>query len=109
MIFDKLFPTDKDKNEAIIKLTSLSNNTDWQFLADYIMKSEIDEITEIVLGTKFNNLEAENEMKLKRDLMIILSQLPEKIIEALKKGEDNIPEFDPYPKTIADLKRGKPE
>jgi hypothetical protein len=110
MIFDKLFPTENEKNEAINRLTSLISNSDWQFLSGHIMKSEIDEITDILLGTKFDNLEVENEMKLKRDLMIILSQFPDKIVEALKSGDNTIPEFDPYPKTIEDLKkRGKSE
>jgi len=109
MILDKLFPSQKDKNEAIEKLSALKDDPNWQFMRDYIVKSDIDELTETILGTYFEDLKVERFLKAKRDLMIILSQLPDKIVEALEKGEDAIPDFDPYPKTIEDLKREKSE
>lgn len=104
MNLSKLFSTQKEINQAIETLGSLSDNNDWQFLVN-ILQAEIDELSENILGTHFDNLEQENYLKLKRDYLIILSQLPDKIVKALKEGDDEIPEFDPYPRRVEEIKQ----
>ena len=93
--FDQIFPTKKEKNEAIDSLKRLKDNKDWQFLIEKIVKPEIKQIENEVL-TGFNETRKDERLKIRRTDLIVLSQLPERVVEALSENKDFIQEFDPY-------------
>ena len=107
MNLNKLFAGDKEKREAINQLESLAKNPNWIFFSKTIIQNDIDMLSEEILDFRVlddEGRERENDMKRRRAYMIIMTQLPEKIINALKDNSGDIPEFDPYAKTVKDLK-----
>ena len=102
-----LFPDDKSKEEAIQHFKSLANNPNWKFLIEKFIKTDIEEITEKILTTKFTDLATENDLKRRRTYWIILSQLPGKIIEALKTGQEDLISFDPYFSDVSEMAKEK--
>ena len=107
MDLNKLFPGDKDKKEAISCLDSLTRDPNWRFFSDKILQEDIRIISEQILNFKLDDdadRARESDMKRRRNYMIIMSQLPEKIIDALKSGKTDIPEFDPYFKAVKEIK-----
>lgn len=104
MNLSQLFKTEEERNEAINHLTSLSKNPNWKFLVEKIIKPDIENISNEILDTIFKDLEEEKDLKRKRAYWIILSQLPEKMIEALKENKSEVLQFDPYFKDTREIK-----
>lgn len=107
MNLNNLFPSEKEKNEAVSQLTSLRDNPNWKFLVDVILATDIRDIEKHILGTYFDNPEEEKDLKKVRNYYIMLSQLPEKLIGALQTGKDTILDFDPYYKKADEIKKDK--
>lgn len=103
MNLNTLFKNNKERKEAISHLKTLAMNPDWKFLVKQIIQSDIDQISEEILNTTFDDLSKENEMKRRRAYWIILSQLPDKLAEALEENKEDIMEFDPYVRDIKEL------
>jgi len=106
MQLSKIFTTQEQRNEAIEHFRGLKDDPDWIFLVEKLIKADIEDITEEILDpTKEWKEGEEGDAKRQRAYWIILSELPEKIIEALSEQRDDIfIENDPYPKTIKEIK-----
>ena len=105
MILDKLFPNENLKNEALEHFKSLKDDPDWVFLVEKLIKTDIEEITnEILDPTKEWKEGEEREQKRIRAYWIILSQLPEKLIEALATNQPDIfIDTDPYYRNMKEM------
>lgn len=106
MNLGKIFDTDKAKEEAIAHFSSLVNDPDWIFLRDKLIAADVEEITNKILDPNFVWKEGEErEQKKIRAYWIILSQLPEKLVEALKNDKSDIfVDADPYYSNIEQIK-----
>lgn len=107
MQLDKLFQNESAKNEALEHFRALKDDPDWLFLVEKLIKTDIEEITnEILDPTKEWKEGEEREQKRIRAYWIILSQLPEKLIEALTTNQPDIfIEMDPYFKNIKEVEQ----
>ena len=105
MNINKLFSTEERRNEAMEHFRGLKDNPDWLFLVEKLIKADIEEITnEILDPDKVWKDGEEKEQKRMRAYWIILSQLPEKLIEALSENQPDIFfEVDPYFTRAEDL------
>ena len=82
MNLNKIFSTESAKNEAIEHFRGLKDDPDWLFLVEKMIKADIEEISEEILDpNKEWKAGEEREKKKIRAYWIILSQLPEKLIE----------------------------
>ena len=106
MNLEKIFQKEDEKNEAIEHFKALKDNPDWIFLREKLIHSDIEEITNKILDPETEWKEGEEkEQKRIRAYWIILSQLPEKLIESLLSSEDDIfADPDPYFKTTKEIK-----
>ena len=103
-----LFPDEESKNEAIEHFRGLKDDPDWIFLVEKLIKADIEEITDEILDpVKEWKPGEEREKKRTRAYWIILSQLPEKLIEALSEDEPDIFMPDPYFTSIEEIKKKK--
>jgi len=109
MQLDKLFTTEEAKNEALDHFRSLKDNPDWVFLSEKLIKTDIEEITNEILDPKKEWKEGEEkEQKRIRAYWIILSQLPDKLIEALTTNQPDIfIDSDPYYKDVKEIEEDK--
>ena len=109
MNIDKIFKNEKEKNEAIDHFEALKDNRDWIFLRDKLIGADIEEITNEILDPKKEWKEGEEkEQKRIRAYWIILSQLPEKMIEALETAQPDIfVEADPYYSDIKQIEEDR--
>lgn len=109
MILDKIFTTESQKNEAIEHFQALKSNPDWLFLVEKLIKSDIAKITEEILDPKKEWKEGEEkDQKRIRAYWIILSELPEKLIEALKTGQSDVfMDQDPYFKDTKEIEQSQ--
>lgn len=107
MNLDKIFSTEELKNEALEHFRSLKDDPDWVFLVEKLIKTDIEEISnEILDPTKVWKDGEEREQKRIRAYWIILSQLPEKLIEALTTNQpDILIESDPYYKNVKEIEQ----
>ena len=105
MNLNKLFPNEKDRKTAMNHLRSLSQNPDWQFMVEKIIKPDIEQLSSEILDTVFDDLEQEKDLKRKRAYYIILSQLPEELVKALEEGKDEVLQFDPYFQSANEMKK----
>lgn len=105
--FSMLF-NENEKAQAIADLSSLIDNPGWKTLMGKIVKSDVEDIADQVLNP-FSRLSEDREkwLKFKREYLIMLSQIPEKIIDALKTNKDIVEDFDPYFKNIKEIKAVK--
>ncbi len=93
---NELFPNDKEKQQAIGSLRLLRNYPNWKFLVEKILQPDIEDLTKKILDPALTDREKEMDMKRRRFDWIVLSRLPETLIEALQAGESDIISFDPY-------------
>lgn len=109
MNLEKIFPTKEAKAEALEHFRALKDNPDWIFLVEKLIQADIEEITEEILDpSKKWEKGKEREAKRIRAYWIILSQLPEKLIEALTEDKPDILfEGDPYYKNIKEMEQDK--
>lgn len=109
MNLQKIFPTEKSRNEAVENFTRLKDNQDWVFLVDKIIKTDIEDLSQRLLDPKENWKPGEQKhWKRIRAYWIILSQLPEKLVEALKENEPDVfLELDPYFRTVKEIEKSK--
>jgi hypothetical protein len=101
----KIFSTEKERNEAVEHFNNLKSNQDWIFLVEKLIKSDIEDITnEILDPTKEWKPGEEGDSKRQRAYWIILSELPDKLIQALvTKQEDIFEDQDPYFKNTKEI------
>ena len=109
MQLDKIFSTEASKGEAIEHFRALKDNPDWLFLVEKLIKADIEDITEKILDpTKEWKPGEEGDSKRQRAYWIILSELPDKLIEALVAKKDDIFEDqDPYYKNAIEIGKSK--
>ena len=109
MNLGKIFTNDSQRNEAIEHFRGLKDNSDWLFLVEKLIKVDIEEISEEILDPNREWKDGEEREKKKiRAYWIILSQLPEKLIEALSLKQDDIfVDVDPYFKNIDEIRKKK--
>jgi len=109
MNLGKTFSTESLRNEAIEHFRSLKDNPDWIFLVEKLIKQDIEEISEEILDSAKEWKEGEErEKKRIRVYWIILSQLPEKLIEALSTKQDDVfIDSDPYFKNMDEIRESK--
>lgn len=107
MNLDKIFPNEGAKNEALEHFKSLKDDPDWLFLVEKLIKTDIEEITNEILDPNKTWKEGEEkEQKRIRAYWIILSQLPEKLIEALTTNQPDVfIEADPYYKNTKEIEQ----
>jgi len=105
MRLNALFPTDESRAEAMEHFQSLKGNESWLFLVEKLIKTDIEKISEEILDpSKEWKPGEEQDAKRRRAYWIILSQLPEKLIEALsEKRDDILVESDPYYKSCKEI------
>jgi hypothetical protein len=105
MNLGKIFSNKSQQNEAIEHFRGLKDNPDWVFLVEKLIKADIEELTAEILDPDKEWSEAEQrEKKRIRAYWVILSQLPEKLIEALSEQRDDIMfDGDPYFKEAKDI------
>jgi hypothetical protein len=105
MHLDTLFPTEASKNEALEHFKGLKDNPDWLFLVEKLIKADIIDISEKILDpTKEWKPGEEGDAKRQRAYWIILSELPDKLIQALTSKQDDIfTEQDPYFKSTKEI------
>ena len=106
MNLDTIFPSDEAKNEAMEHFRVLKDNPDWVFLVEKLIKTDIEDISERILDPKTTWKEGEEgDAKRQRAYWIILSELPENLINALMtKKEDVFTDNDPYYKNTEEMK-----
>jgi len=105
MNLSQTFPDDASRNEAIEHFRALKDDPDWLFLVEKLIKPDIEEISEKILDPKTEwKPGEEGDAKRQRAYWIILSQLPEKLIEALSEKQDDIfVNADPYFTSIKEI------
>ena len=105
MQLDTIFPSEASKNEALEHFKGLKDNPDWLFLVQKLIKADIEDISEKILDpTKEWKIGEEGDAKRQRAYWIILSELPDKLIQALvTKQEDIFEDQDPYYKSTAEI------
>jgi len=98
MNLQHIFSTDEQRAEAIEHFRGLKGDENWLFLVEKLIKADIEEISDEILDPmKEWKPGEEQDAKRRRAYWIILSQLPEKLIDALsEKRDDILIENDPY-------------
>ena len=106
MNLGRIFPNEASRNEAVEHFQSLRDNPDWIFLVEKLIQADITEITEKLLDPTIEWKDnEEKESKRIRAYWIILSQLPEELISALRENKEDIFEdSDPYYKSVREIK-----
>lgn len=94
-MIDELFPTEKDRNEAIGALRSLAKSKGWQILGK-LLDREVEKIDNELKTQDFDNL---IDLKVKQDqyaTRVLMKELPNDIIRALSDEPLEKVELDPY-------------
>lgn len=106
MQLSQIFKTDKEINEAKECLERLSNNPDWQFLSENIIQANINELTDRILDSKEKWPEGEEaKAKSNREHWIMLSELPNKLLEGLREKPTQETNQDPYHLNYKEIKK----
>ena len=95
---NKLFKTEKDREDAIFKMQELEVSEGWMLLSS-ILKENIVALEEALLDPESKASKSELEMlKWRRRYMERLVESPSTLIEQLRNSEGDIMELDPYDK-----------
>ena len=109
MILSNLFPTEKNKNEAIARMRSLKENPNWRFLVERIINPDIEDVSRRILDGDFKDIEEEKTLRKERAYWIILTKTPEKVIETLKSEKKETENFDPFYKNVKEFRKSSNE
>ena len=89
-----LFPTEKEKQEAIDNLRGLSGVSYWKFFKSKVLEPIIGELGEYILDP--DNTENMDDYKKQRKYLMMVAELPEKTIEVLSETEKSVFDGDPF-------------
>ena len=106
MKISEIFPSDKERNEAMRQLKTLLDCSGWKLLIEKFIDKEIEDVSNEILNTPFNEMKPEREryLKMKRANLLILKQIPETMIDVLTNWDESKDDFDPYFRDMAEIK-----
>jgi len=97
MKLNTIFKNQLERDEAIGHIERLKDNSDWQFMVEKILMSDIADLTEALVNpNKIWSEKEEQEAKRNRAYQIYMSKLPEALIEALTESKTEGTNYDPY-------------
>ena len=92
---DQLFPDKNSKESAVAYLDQLLKTEGWKIVVK-LLEEDIKRLDDELRLNEFKEISEVKERQNKRASLVILRQLPEKLIEALKEEKPDPPDFDIY-------------
>ncbi len=92
---EELFPSDKEKNEAVNSLRTLVRSKGWKVLTK-LLDFDINKIDNELRVKEFEDVNELKRMQDSRATRQLLKEYPEEIIRTLSRDQSEKVELDPY-------------